>query len=186
MLATLLADAACVDQLLKRGAHPNQADNSGATALMWAMPDIGKARVSPRARRERQLAVVESGAHTVIDRRGIPWDVDLLDLLLAKGADLRARDTAGFTALAMAMRSADVEVLRFLVAKGLDPKDDVPAVAADAVYTRACPAVIDFVMTRGLKVPTDVAAPRLELAESRRDQEVDRTGRGRQRSRRAL
>ena len=41
----LFADAPCVEQLLKRGADPNQADSAGATALLWAMPDIDKARV---------------------------------------------------------------------------------------------------------------------------------------------
>src|SRR5687767_12517908 len=44
MLATLLNDAARVEELLKRGADPNQADGVGATALMWAVPDIEKTR----------------------------------------------------------------------------------------------------------------------------------------------
>src|SRR3989442_15039792 len=42
MLATLFADAACVERLLKPGANPNQTDTTGATALMSAIPDIRK------------------------------------------------------------------------------------------------------------------------------------------------
>ena len=44
MLAVQSGDAAAVDQLLKRGADPNQTDAGGATALMWAIPDIEKVR----------------------------------------------------------------------------------------------------------------------------------------------
>ena len=45
----------------------------------------------------------------------------MLRLLLARGADLRAQDRAGTTALALAVRSADVDVVRFLVERGLNP-----------------------------------------------------------------
>src|SRR5688572_26926824 len=44
MLAVQSVDASAVDQLLKRGADPNHADARGATALMWAVPDIEKMR----------------------------------------------------------------------------------------------------------------------------------------------
>ena len=37
------------------------------------------------------------------------------------GADIRAQDGTGATALSFAVRSADVDVVRFLVEKGLDP-----------------------------------------------------------------
>ena len=46
MLATLFADVADAwSSSCNEGADPNQADSVGATALMWAMPDIEKARV---------------------------------------------------------------------------------------------------------------------------------------------
>jgi ankyrin repeat protein len=154
MLATLVADAACVELLLKRGADANQADSAGATALMWAVPDIAKVRVLLE-HGANVNAKSKSGRTPLLIAAAYPGTVDLLDLLLARGADLRAKDNPGFSALAMALRSSDIEVVRFLVDKGLDPKDEVPAAALIAVYARARPAVIDA-MARGLKVPKDI------------------------------
>ena len=84
-----------------------------------------------------------------------PGTVELLKLLLAQGADLHAKDAAGFSALGMAMLSADVEVVRFLVEKGLDPNDAGPVVAQRSAYGRQRPAVVEYLMSRGLKVSAD-------------------------------
>lgn len=156
MLATLFADVECMTQLLKRGADPNHADGDGVTALMWAMPDIRKARV-----------LIEHGANvnarsTVLGRTplliaaGSPGSVDVLTLLLARGADLRARDATGFSALAVAMLSSDVDVLRFLADRGLDPKEEIPVLPRRLMFARARPAAIEFAMARGVAVPGDV------------------------------
>jgi ankyrin repeat protein len=155
MVAALFADQACVELLLKRGANPNQADAIGATPLMWAIPDIAKARLLIERGANVNARSSNLGRTPLLIAAGYPGTVSLLELLLAHGADLRARDQAGFTALAMAMQSADVEVLRLLVDRGLDPKDEVPAGALRAVYGRPRPAVIDFLMSRGLEVPKD-------------------------------
>src|SRR5215467_4115870 len=44
MTATLFANADMLELLLARGADPNRTGPSGATALMWASPDIEKMR----------------------------------------------------------------------------------------------------------------------------------------------
>ena len=44
MRAALFSDAAAVEELLKRGADPNQTDAVGATALMLAVSDLEKSR----------------------------------------------------------------------------------------------------------------------------------------------
>lgn len=155
MLATLFADASCVELLLKRGADPNQADAAGATALMWAIPDIQKARLLVEHGANVNARSSNLGRTALLIAAGYPGTANLLGLLLASGADLRARDAAGFSALAMAMQSADVEVLRFLVDRGLNPKDEVPAAALRAVYARPRPVVIDYLMSRGLPVLKD-------------------------------
>lgn len=155
MLATLFADAACVELLLESGADPNRADASGATALMWAIPDIRKARLLIEYGADVNAQSSDLGRTPLLIAAGYPGTVDVLRLLLVHRADLRGKDRSGFTALAMAMQSADLEVLRFLVDSGLDPKDEVPIAALRAVYVRHRPAVIDYLMSRGLEVSKD-------------------------------
>jgi len=154
MLATLFLDAEGVELLLKRGADPNRADAGGATPLMWAIPDIAKARLLIEHGANVNARSSNPGRTPLLVAAGYPGTTDVLALLLARGADLRARDAGGFNALALAMQSADVEVVRFLVDRGLDPKD-VPAAALRAVYGRPRPAVVDYLMTRGLTVLED-------------------------------
>ena len=118
MAATLFADADMVELLLKRGADPNQTDASGATALMWAVPDVEKVRlllarganVNARSQTERTPLLV---AAAYPRNRQTCCGCSSM-----RGADLRAQDRAGTTALALAVRSADVEVVRFLVERG--------------------------------------------------------------------
>ena len=45
MLAALYSNADCLRLLLERGADPNAANEAGATALHWAVPDLAKVRL---------------------------------------------------------------------------------------------------------------------------------------------
>src|SRR5712691_5132912 len=120
MAATLFANAPMVGLLLQHGADPNRPGASGTTALMWAVPDVEKVRLL-LAHGANVNAQSESERTPLLVAAAYPGTVDLLRLLLDRGADLRAQDRAGATALALAVRSADVEVVRFLVDRGLDP-----------------------------------------------------------------
>jgi ankyrin repeat protein len=155
MLAVQSEDAAAVEQLLKRGADPNEADAGGATALMWAIPDIEKARRLVAAGANVNARSTDLGRTPLLVAANYPGTVEVLKLLLAHGADLHAKDATGFTALGMAMLSSDVEVVRFLVEKGLDPNDAGPVVAQRSAYGRQRPAVVEYLMARGLKVAAD-------------------------------
>jgi ankyrin repeat protein len=155
MLATLFGNAAAVDLLLTRGADPNQTDKTGATALMWAVPDLPKVRLLLDRGANVNARSSNLGRTPLLIAAGAPGSVDLLALLLARGADLRAKDAAGLSALAIAMQSADVEVVRFLVEKGLDPKEEVTAAALRLLYARPRPALVEYLMSRGLKVLPD-------------------------------
>src|SRR3984957_2252897 len=114
MIATLFADANCVRLLLEGGANPNIANKTGATALMWAIPDFTKVKL-----------LVESGATVnarsdnlqrtpLLIAASYPGAVELLKLLLNKGADIHAKDKSQIHALGRATLSADIEVVRFL------------------------------------------------------------------------
>src|SRR5262245_30452634 len=148
MAATLFANVEMADRLLKHGADPNQAGPAGTTALMWAVPSLEKVRrlvaaganVNARSASDRTPLLVAAS---------YPRTVEVLKLLLERGADLRAQDRGGATALALAIRSADVEVVRFLVDKGLDPNALSPA-ARRAGFARYDRPTTDFVMSKGL------------------------------------
>ena len=120
MAAALFGDARLVDVLLSHHADPNAKGPGGTTALIWAVPDIQKVRtlldhgaaVNARTETERTALLVAAS---------YPRTSALLRLLLEHGADLRAQDRGGATALSLAARSADIDVVRFLVDRGLDP-----------------------------------------------------------------
>ena len=154
MVAALFADAKTVEALLKHGADANRADGSGVTALMWAVPDVEKVRVllahganvNAKSATERTPLLVAAS---------YPRTVDLLRLLLERGADLRAQDRTGATALALAVRSADVDVVRFLVERGLDPNGLSPA-ARRIGFARWDRPTTDYLLSKGLTATPDI------------------------------
>jgi ankyrin repeat protein len=146
MAATLFANADVVELLLTRGADPNRTGPGGATALMWAAPDVEKMRrlvdhganVNARSDTDRTALLVAAS---------YPGTVKALQLLLDHGADLRAEDRGGSTALSLAIRSASVDVVQFLVEKGLDPKALSPFAARAGVARYDLPT-IDYLMSK--------------------------------------
>jgi len=154
MSAVLFADAKMVDLLLKHGADANATGPSGATALMWAVPNLEKSRLL-LARGANVNARSETDRTALLVASSYPATVELLRLLLDKGGELNARDRAGATALSLAVRSADVDVVRFLVDKGLDPNALSPA-ARRAGFARYDRPTTDFMMAKGLTPSPDM------------------------------
>jgi ankyrin repeat protein len=154
MAATLFGDAKMVGVLLEHGADPNRAGPAGTTALMWAVPNVDKVRlliahganVNARSDTERTPLLVAAS---------YPGTVDLLRVLIDGGADLKAQDRTGATALALAVRSADVDVVRFLVERGLDPGALSPA-AQRAAFARYDPPTTEQLISKGLSPAPDL------------------------------
>ena len=171
MAATVFADAEMVEVLLKHGADPNRAGPGGATALMWAVPDVEKVRLliargaNVNARSETERTAAARG-------RRYPRTVDLLRLLLDRGADLRAQDRAGSTALSLAIRSADVDVVRFLVEKGLDPNALSPAARRVGLARYDLPTT-DYLLSKGLTPSPDLLGHDGHLAARRSGGSLD-------------
>ncbi|MEP7307370.1 MAG: ankyrin repeat domain-containing protein [Acidobacteriota bacterium] len=154
MAATLFGDVRMVEILLAHGADPNRAGPAGTTALMWAVPNVEKARLLV-ARGANVNARSDTERTPLLVAASYPRTVELLRLLLDRGADLRAQDRAGTTALALAIRSADLDVVRFLVAQGLDPSA-LSAGARRVGFARYDRPTTDYLMTKGLGTSPDL------------------------------
>jgi hypothetical protein len=122
MFAALYGDLALLKRLLAAGADPNTANAVGATALMWAVPDVEKLRllldagadVNARSEENRTALVIAAG--TVGSRPAV-------NLLLEYGAAAWA-PLAGSNPgpLREAARVDSPEVFRLLLAYGGDPR----------------------------------------------------------------
>src|SRR5260370_3024138 len=111
MAATLFAGADCVAALLDGGANPNAATEDGATALMWAIPDLEKARLLLSHKADVNAKSTNLSRTPLLIAAGYPGTVALLRLLLDKGADLRSRAKNGELALGPA-RAAEPDGAR--------------------------------------------------------------------------
>ena len=106
MVATLFADSNSMEALLRYGADPEQANAVGATPLMWAIPDLGKIRllIDHGADVNARTSTLERTPFLIAS--SYPGSAEVLGLLLAHGADIRATDAGGADALRLAIRSA--------------------------------------------------------------------------------
>jgi ankyrin repeat protein len=145
MAATLYGNASLVGILLDKGADPNRTGAGGTTALMWAIPDLETVRLL-LARGADVNAASETGRTPLLVAASYPRTTAVIRLLLDRGADLRARDRGGATALALATRSSDVDVVRFLAARGLEAQSLSPA-ARRAAFARNDPGTTDYLMS---------------------------------------
>ena len=125
MLATLFADVECVEVLLEGGANPNLRNAAGTSPLIWAMPDSARAQLLMEYGAEVNARSVTLGRTPLLAAATFPQSVDVLGLLIAYGADVHAEDASGANALSLAIRQADIGVVRFLVDRGLDPNEPI-------------------------------------------------------------
>jgi ankyrin repeat protein len=157
--ATLLMHAAAygtiesMRMLLDAGADVNAANDFNATALLWCARDAAKARLliehganvniqSKQGRTPLMLAALRDGGS------------DIVALLLAKGADVKAKDNRGDTALGLAAETGDAAIMRLLLDKGADVngrnrKGETPLIQA---ATSARPEAVRLLLQRGVDV----------------------------------
>ena len=119
MQAALYADAASLTLLLDHGANPNLADSFGATPLMWSIPDEKKVDLLLR-RGAKVNAVSATGRTPLLIAAGLPRASRIVALLLGQGADPKARDKHGESAVLRAALSHEPDTMRLLLSRELD------------------------------------------------------------------
>lgn len=158
MYAALYGDAALVRTLLDRGADPNAADETQATALMWAIPDLDKTKLL-LDRGADVLARSDEGRTPLMIAAGLPGAEPVVRLLIERGASVRERGPSLFgeiSPLILAAYNGDEATFRLLVEKGADLQKD--GVGALAFSLRAqCKGCIDTILPRLPKAALNIA-----------------------------
>lgn len=145
MQAVLYGDTESVRLLLDAGADPNLRNESGATALMWAVNDLQKARllldhgadVNARSEDSRTALLIAAGQF---------GSREVVKLLLDRGADIKAKSPGlgvDMTALTEASRVGDETLIRLLIERGADIKAAGPGPLAYGQYA-GCDRCLDM------------------------------------------
>jgi hypothetical protein len=121
LAAALYGDAALVRQLLDRGADPNAATVAGATALMWAVPDVDKMRLLLDAGADAN-ARSDDHRSPILIASGIVGAAGAVRLLLEYGADPFPWRASELSPLRESARAGDADIFRMLLDEGLGPK----------------------------------------------------------------
>jgi ankyrin repeat protein len=119
MQAAIVGSPEAMKLLLDNGADPNLANTAGSTALMFSVTDIAKVRLLVD-RGANVNATSKFGRTPLLLAALSDGSADIVRLLLAKGADVKAVDGFKTNALLAAAAGNDTEAIRLFVDAGLD------------------------------------------------------------------
>jgi ankyrin repeat protein len=149
MYAALYGDAALVRTFLDQGADPNAADDNGATALMWAIPDVEKTQLLID-RGANVTARSSDGRTPLMIAAGLPAAEPVVRLLIDRGAKINEHAPSLFgdvSPLILAAYNGDEATFRLLVEKGADLASDGPPALAFALRAQ-CKGCIEMVLPK--------------------------------------
>lgn len=147
MWAALDGDVAAVRVLLERAADPNVANDAGATALMWAVPDLAKVTLLLERGADVNARSTD-GRTALLVAAGVRGAAPVVKLLLDRGANAShvAPGLLGpVTALVEAAYVGDADIFRMLLERGSDPKLAGPAPLVFALRAN-CTSCIDVLL----------------------------------------
>ena len=149
MYAVLYSDAATLGRLLKQGADPNQRNDANATALMWAVADLEKARLLLDHGADVNARSDDLRTPLMIAARR-PGAAPLVKLLLDRGANPNpnANPLAESSPLIEAATSGDAAIVQLLVERGANVKAAGPPALLMAV-TQRCSKCLDLLAAKG-------------------------------------
>ncbi|MBI3470112.1 MAG: ankyrin repeat domain-containing protein [Candidatus Solibacter usitatus] len=113
---------AAMNTLLEAGAPVEAKNRRGATALFWALGELEKVALLV-SRKASAVAKTNQGRTPLHNAVRLNSGAGTVPLLLAKGADVNARDAAGVTPLYLAAMEGRLESVRLLLAAGARPND---------------------------------------------------------------
>ncbi len=144
MYAVLYTDAPALERLIKQGADPNQHNDAGATALMWASLDLEKTRVLV-AHGANVNAKSEDSRTPLMVAAGKPGGGAIVKFLLAHGANPNpnSNSSAASSPLLEASLAGDAESLQALLEKGAEVKD-IGGFALGNVMGAGCAKCVDL------------------------------------------
>jgi ankyrin repeat protein len=143
MYAALYGDASAVRLVLEAGGDPNARNDAGATALMWAVPDIEKTRLLLEHGADAN-ARSEDGRTPLLIASSWRNSSAALKLLLGRGAKPVVKSAGGVnTPLAEAAYIADETSIRTLIEGGAEMKELGYAVGL-GLWSRCPKCVMQF------------------------------------------
>ncbi len=144
--------------LLDAGSDVNARNNMDATALLWASQDVERARLLLGRGAEVKIAS-KQGRTPLMVAAMRPGGSAIVEVMLAKGADVQAKDRLGATALSLASRAGDLDTVRLLLARGAEANPDAGRAPLFGASLSQNPAVIQLLLQRGAAVNVALNMP---------------------------
>jgi len=119
MYAAEVGSTDAMRMLLDNGANPNLKNDSDSTALMWSVSDAAKVRLLLEHHADVNTAT-KRGRTAILLASLTDRSAEIMRLLIAAGADIKAVDGTKMTVLHGATLGSDTETIKLAIDAGLD------------------------------------------------------------------
>lgn len=108
---------------ISKGIDPDIVDEDGWTALCWAVNYSHLEATEFLLNNKANVNFIDKEKESVlmIAIQAEEFDLELLNLLIEKGAEIDYQDSIGWSALSHAVAMDDADIVEFLLSKGANP-----------------------------------------------------------------